>query len=71
MTKQQPTSPGPGRLPVLTAGKLPLTVKVLPATKERLAAVKAKTGQTIGATIDEAVERYWREWERPLDNAAK
>jgi len=71
MTKQQPTSPGPGRPPVLGNTKQQLTVRVQRMTKLRLANIKRKTGQTIGATIDEAVERYWREWNKPLDNAAE
>jgi len=71
MTKQQPTSPGPGRPPVLGNTKQQLTVRVELSTKLRLATIKRKTGQTIGATIDAAVERYWREWDRPLDNAAE
>ena len=62
MTKQQPHAPGPGRKPVLGNTKQQLTVRVQRLTKLRLANIKRKTGQTIGVTIDLAVERYWREW---------
>ena len=64
MTKRKPPAPGPGRPPVLGNTKQQLTVRVRRLTKLRLANIKRKTGATIGATIDAAVERYWREWSK-------